>query len=72
MKFKKFKLVAFGNPMLESFYANLEALAYEEEVKEIEDVTLPDLERIDPKIEPFLGQIEEEFGPVSLHFNFIC
>lgn len=55
----------FSNPMLESFYANLEALVYDEEVAEIKDLTLPDLEVQDPRIAPFLEQIDEEFGQVK-------
>lgn len=55
--------------MLESFYTNLEALVYDEEVKEIEDLTLPKLSMQDEKLDPFLEEIEEQFGSVSLHFQ---
>lgn len=64
----RYQYETFSNPMLESFYANLEALVYDEEVKEIVDLSLPDLERLNEKLGPFLEQINEEFGPVSLHF----
>lgn len=54
----------FSNPSLQSFCTHLEASVYDEELKEIEDLTLPDLNSQDKKIEPFLEQIDEEFGQV--------
>lgn len=62
----KFQPEQFGNPTLQAFYKNLEALVYDEEPDPLEDLTMPDLDRIDPKIDPFLGRIDEEFGTVSI------
>lgn len=56
----------FSNPSLQTFYANLEALVYDEEAKEFEDLSMPNYVMQDPKIEPFVTQIKEEFGTVSL------
>lgn len=60
----KFRPDMFCNPSLQSFYTNLEALVYDESANEIEDLTLPEYSVQDPKIEPFLQEIEEEFGTV--------
>lgn len=54
----------FCNPSLQSFYTNLESTVYDEEPKPVEDLTLPDLERQDRKVQAFLEQINEEFGSV--------
>lgn len=56
---------SFINPSLASFYTNLEALAYEEEVNEVNDLSLPDCKHQDNKIQNFLHEIEEEFEAVS-------
>lgn len=56
---------AFSNPALQSFYANLEAQVYDEEVKEIEDLTMPEYHVQDEKIEHLIQDIEDEFGIVS-------
>lgn len=55
----------FGDPSLQSFYTNFEATVYDEDPKNVEDLTLPNQERIDKKVAPFLEQIELEFGAVS-------
>lgn len=71
----------FANPMLTSFFSNLEALVYEEEVGESEDVTKPRTDDHDEKILEFVDAITEEFGEVifdilfrsihpSIHFNY--
>lgn len=70
----KYRPEMFSNPALQSFYTNLEALVYDEEAKEIEDLTLPEINLQDGKIAPFLDDIEEAFGIVShdechLHLN---
>lgn len=74
----KYQPGQFSNPTLQTFYKNLEALVYDEQAQPITDLTLPDYERQDAKIEPFMDQIIEEFGEVSLriasqerniHFN---
>lgn len=52
------------NPSLQSFYTNLESAVYDEEPKPVEDWTLPDLELHDQEVQPFLEQIDEEFGSV--------
>lgn len=57
----------FTNPSLASFHSNLEALVYEEEVAEIDDVTVPRCEEQDEKIEAVLYDIDEEFGTVSVY-----
>lgn len=56
---------SFSNPALQSFYANLEATVYDEEMKEINDLSIPNLEWQDKKIDPFLHSFDEEFGSVS-------
>lgn len=64
----------FANPMLTSFYANLEALVYEEEVVESKDVTVPPYEDQDKKLSEFVDAITEEFGTVTFDiytFSFI-
>lgn len=61
----------FCNPSLQSFYSNLEATVYDEEVKNVKDLTLPDLSRQDEKVLAFLHQIDEEFGSVSSVNNLI-
>lgn len=67
----KYRPEQFDNPSLQSFFTNLEALVYDEEAKEINDLTMPDLSIQDSKIEPFLQQIEEEFGTVFQMFKNI-
>lgn len=63
----KYQLKMFSNPSLQSFYAQLEASVYEEEVKSIEDLTLPDLDRQDENIGPdLIRRIVEEFGEVNI------
>lgn len=61
----KYRPETFANPALQSFFTNLEALVYDEDVKEIVDLTLPEYHVQDEKIEPFLQDIEEQFGIVS-------
>lgn len=56
----------FANPMLASFYTNLEALVYDEEVEEAKDVTLPPCDDQDKKLSEFVDDIAEEFGTVIL------
>lgn len=65
---KKFRFTynpdLFANPMLTSFYSNLEALVYEEEVEETQDVTVPPYDDQDKKIFELIDAITEEFGTV--------
>lgn len=62
----KYRPEDFDNPSLHSFFTNLEALVYDEEAKEIVDLTMPEYELQDQKIEPFLQEIENEFGTVCI------
>lgn len=55
----------FANPMLASFYSNLEALAYDEVEQEVVDVTIPQYEVHDEKIQEFIDGLTEEFGMVK-------
>lgn len=66
----KYDPKVFANPMLASFYSNLEALVYEEEVQEYEDATVPPLEGQDKKIYEFIDAITEEFGTVIIDIFF--
>lgn len=50
--------------MLASFYSNLEALVYDEVAEAVDDVTLPQCDVHDKKIEEFIDAIAEEFGSV--------
>lgn len=50
--------------MLASFYSNLEALVYDEEVDEAVDMTKPPCEDQDKKLLEFVDAITEEFGEV--------
>lgn len=61
----KYRPEAFSNPALQSFYANLEALVYDEGVRDIVDLTMPEKHVQDEKIERLIEDIEEEFGIVS-------
>lgn len=61
----KYRPEDFVNPMLATFYSNLEALVYDEEAQEVNDLTLPPYEKQDTKIQKFVDHIEEEFGAVS-------
>lgn len=63
LKFK-YENKLFANPMLASFYSNLEALVYDEAVAEVEDVTLPRCDDQDKKLINFIDDITEEFGTV--------
>lgn len=56
--------------MLTSFYSNLEALVYEEEVVETKDVTVPPTDDQDKKILEFVDAITEEFGTVICDIFF--
>lgn len=56
--------------MLAAFYSNLEALVYEEEVEESEDVTKPPTDDQDKKIFEFVDAITEEFGTVTIDIFF--
>lgn len=61
----KYRSDYFSNPSLSSFNLALEAAVYEEEVQQLEDVTLPQDSVLDEKISGFLDDIDEEFGTVS-------
>lgn len=67
LKFK-YNNQTFSNPALNAFFANLEAIVYDEEVQEMEDLTMPDLNFLDATIECFVPSIEKEFGSVSGNF----
>lgn len=59
---------------LKTFYANLEALVFEEEGETIEDTTLPDINFQDSKIQTYVDELTDIFGRVSyyvLSFNFM-
>lgn len=73
MKIFRFKYESdfFPNPSLASFYSNLEALVYDEEVQVSEDNSIPRCEEHDQKIQDFLDDIEEEFGTVSAYRLFV-
>lgn len=60
----KYENKLFANPMLASFYSNLEALVYDEAVAEVEDVTLPRCDDQDKKLIKFIDDMTEEFGTV--------
>lgn len=67
----KYQSNLFANPMLASFYSNLEALVYDEEAQETDDVTIPQYENHDQKIQEFIDAIAEEFGMVNCS-KFSC
>lgn len=69
LKFHGVKM--FSDPVLQSFYTNLEAAVYDEEAEDVDDLTSPNIPMQDEKVAPFLSQIEEEFGSVSLKMNVL-
>lgn len=64
-----YNVQTFCNPSIQSFYTNLEATVYDEEVEDVEDLTLPNLPHQDEKLGPFLGQVTEKFGSVSCEYT---
>lgn len=60
----KYEHKIFANPSLASFYSNLEALVYDEEVQKFDDLSMPQCKDQDEKIGQYVDFIEEEFGAV--------
>ncbi|XP_058821281.1 ATP-dependent DNA helicase 2 subunit 1 isoform X2 [Topomyia yanbarensis] len=52
----------FENPVLSTLYNNIEALLFNKGDLDIYDSTKPDNDRIDAKVDPFVGSIVEMFG----------
>ncbi|KAG4073284.1 hypothetical protein HA402_008630 [Bradysia odoriphaga] len=57
-----YKPDTFENPFQRTFYANLEALVFEEEGEVIEDSTMPDITFQDGKIQPIVDELIGIFG----------
>lgn len=49
---------------MKTFFANLEALVFEQEGESIEDTTLPDITFQDSKIQTYVEELSEIFGRV--------
>lgn len=47
------------------FYSNMEALVFDEEPAELEDSTMPDIERQDSQLRLLIDEITEQFGTVK-------
>lgn len=64
----KYKPEQFENPAIKTMYANIEALAYDSiDEPDIEDTTLPDINRQDTVISQFLDEFNELFGQISMN-----
>lgn len=45
----------------------MEALVFEEEISEYADMTLPNTDYQDSKLEPFIDDLEKLFGKVNIY-----
>lgn len=67
---KKFRFLFspsnFANPSLKAFYAQIEALVFDENEPEVGDDTLPDVAHQDGVMEAFIQEFHDLFEKVSL------
>lgn len=63
---------SFANPSLKAFYAQIEALVFDENETEVGDDTLPDVARQDEVMEAFIQEFNALFEKVSLLLALLC
>lgn len=59
----------FANPSLKAFYAQIEALVFDENETEVGDDTLPDVERQDAAMEAFIDDFNALFEEVGILYE---
>ncbi|GAB0099056.1 ATP-dependent DNA helicase 2 subunit 1 [Sergentomyia squamirostris] len=65
LKFK-YSPKQFDDPALKNIYSNIEAFAFKTDGEQVEDTTLPDVERQDQKIADLVTAVNAEFGEITI------
>lgn len=58
----------FANPLLQVFHSTMEALVFNEEQIETEDLTVPNITVQDEQISDFIAPLDDMFGKVRFVF----